>query len=312
LSSNIYIDYMNQHVFAPLSIPTSACKPTEPNEILSYPFPPGSAHGVEWDDNTLTCGPGGWRLKASDLFKIINDLATGNVLLTNSEKSLMTNPDCLGWDCAVRPDCPNPYDCKNGAQFEFPTPSATPCATPTGVPTPIPFVTVFAYAGIFKSQPAVPVVVYVNSALPTPYQPFNNEGIPYNVACTAPGIPNSCCTGQGTGTCMLCPAGQGEVCNTDIIGLVGDAYAASSCQSTGQFCNTEADCCSSQLCLSNQCYCSAVGQSCSYNSDCCSGSCSGEVCQCRPLAGCGKRVLEALGGIAKTPYSAPIYAKVTE
>jgi CubicO group peptidase (beta-lactamase class C family) len=51
LSSNIYIDYMNQHVFAPLSIPTSACKPTEPNEILSYPFPPGSPMG--WSGTTI-------------------------------------------------------------------------------------------------------------------------------------------------------------------------------------------------------------------------------------------------------------------
>jgi hypothetical protein len=81
---------------------------------LTYPVPPVSP-GYDWGDYTAICGAGGWSLKASDLFKVINDLATGTTLLTNDQKLLMTS-NCLGWDCAVRGDCPDPYVCKNGGE----------------------------------------------------------------------------------------------------------------------------------------------------------------------------------------------------
>jgi hypothetical protein len=198
---------MNQHVFAPLGIPASACKPAGMSEILSYPLPPGSTHGDPWGDWSLMCGSGGWVLKAGDVFKVINDLANGNVLLTNDEKSQMNYPNCLGWDCSVRPDCPNPFVCKNGDLFNG-----------NGI-------SVWTYAGIFKSN--VPVVVYVNSFLPSPYQPYDSNGnsIQYANLCTASGVPFGCCSGSGTGmTCVPCPAGQ--ACGEDIIGLVATAYSA--------------------------------------------------------------------------------------
>ena len=84
------------------------------------------------------------------IFKVVNDLATGNVLLTNAEKKLMF-ADCLGWDCAVRSDCPSPNVCKNG---DLNNGSGG--------------VAVWTYAGILKCN--VPVVVVVNSPLPSPYQ----------------------------------------------------------------------------------------------------------------------------------------------
>jgi hypothetical protein len=62
--------------------------------------------------------------------------------------------DCLGWDCAVRPDCPSPYVCKNG---DLNNGSGT---------------AVWTYAGILKCN--VPVVVVVNSPLPSPYQGGND------------------------------------------------------------------------------------------------------------------------------------------
>jgi len=80
---------------------------------------------------------------------VINDLASGTVLLTNAQKQQMFT-DCLGWDCAVRSDCPNPYVCKNGDL------NASNGAK------------VWTYAGIVKCN--VPVVVVVNSPLPRPYQ----------------------------------------------------------------------------------------------------------------------------------------------
>jgi Beta-lactamase len=111
-SMTFYITYMNQNVFAPLSIPARDCKPPPgTSQILSYPFTPATTPGDNWGDETAdmngsdTCGPGGWNLTAKNVFAVINDLATGNVLLTNNEKQQM-NSLYLGWDNAVRGDCP--------------------------------------------------------------------------------------------------------------------------------------------------------------------------------------------------------------
>ena len=166
-SADLYISLMNQGVFQPLGIPsigggTAQCKPPPAGttDILSYPNPPGTAHGTDWGDWTLACGGGGWVLTPADLFRVINDIATGNVLLTNDEKTQMF-ANCLGWDCSVRSDCPNPYVCKNGD-------------LPNGP------IAVWTYAGIFKCT--VPVVVVVNSFLPAPYQPYDtsDNSIPSN------------------------------------------------------------------------------------------------------------------------------------
>jgi hypothetical protein len=121
-------------------------------------------------------------MTARDVHKIVNDLAQGNVLLTEAQKTEMFTgfpglpglPGCLGWDCSVRPDCPDPYVCKNGGLLQRD-------------------VALFTYAGILKCN--VPVVVYVNSFLPAPYQPWDTSG-------------NSIAN------------------NGDIIGLVKDAYSS--------------------------------------------------------------------------------------
>jgi hypothetical protein len=147
-SSALYINYMNGHVFQPVGIPSRGCDPG-PDGIRSYPFPAGSSSGTDWGDWSLQCGSGGWVLSANDIFKVVDDLVTGNVLLTAAWKKLMFN-DCLGWDCAVRSDCPNPYVCKNGD-----------LTNGSGI-------SVWTYTGVFKCN--VPVVVVVNSPLPAPYQ----------------------------------------------------------------------------------------------------------------------------------------------
>jgi CubicO group peptidase (beta-lactamase class C family) len=149
-SAAMYIAYMNQHVFAPVGVATRACKPPGgSNVVLSYPFPAGSAHGINWGDWTLACGAGGWLLSAHDIFQVVNSIASNTTLLTDAQRKQMI-ADCLGWDCAVRRDCPTPYVCKNGDLGSGK-------------------VSVWTYAGIFKCN--VPVVVYVNSPLPAPYQP---------------------------------------------------------------------------------------------------------------------------------------------
>jgi hypothetical protein len=175
-SSSMYINYMNANVFQSAGVPVSQCKPPAGNnDILSYTWPAGSTSGTDWGDWSLQCGSGGWVLSANDIFHVINNLANANTLLTNAEKEQMFS-DCLGWDCAVRSDCPNPYVCKNG---DLNNGSGG--------------IAVWTYAGIFKCN--VPVVVVVNSPLPPPYQTGEDIiGLVENAyqGASVPGTPRAC------------------------------------------------------------------------------------------------------------------------
>ena len=174
-SSNLYISYVNANVFQPVSVPVSACKPPSgTNYILSYPYPAGTTAGDSWGDWSLMCGSGGWVISGDDIFRVVNDLATGNTLLTSAEKQQMFS-DCLGWDCAVRSDCPSPYVCKNGD-----------LTNGNGI-------NVWTYAGVLKCN--VPVVVVVNSPLPAPWQPGEDIiGLVANALkqSAVPGTPQPC------------------------------------------------------------------------------------------------------------------------
>jgi CubicO group peptidase (beta-lactamase class C family) len=144
-SASFYIAYMNQHVFTPVGVANADCKPPTSFSsafapVLSYPFPAGSTNGTDWGDWTLSCGGGGWVITASNLNNVLLDLANGNKLLTNAQKSLM-NKGQLGWDNSVRSDCPGPYPCKNGDLASK----------------------VWTYVGLFKCT--VQVTVFVNSAI---------------------------------------------------------------------------------------------------------------------------------------------------
>jgi len=154
-SSALYLSYMNAHVFSRVSVPESYCTPPGSDDILSYPYPAGGTPGTDWGDWSLTCGSGGWVLSANQIFRVIDDLAAGHTLLSKSERDEMF-AGCLGWDCAVRNDCPSPYVCKNGDLNNGPGTA-----------------NVWTYAGVLKCN--VPVVVVVNSPLPSFYE--NGEDI---------------------------------------------------------------------------------------------------------------------------------------
>jgi Beta-lactamase len=174
-SSLLYIDYVNTNVLQPVGIPFSHCKPPlGAGEILSYPSPARSPTGVNWGDWSLQCGSGGWALSANDVFAVLNNLARENVLLSGAAKREMF-ANCLGWDCAVRSDCPNPYVCKNGDLNNGEGAA------------------VWIYGGVFKCD--VPVVVVVNSPLPPPYQASGDiialVAQAYKEA-SVPGAPQAC------------------------------------------------------------------------------------------------------------------------
>ncbi len=156
-SAKDYINYINQSVLQPVGILRRTCSPpaAETPDILSYPNPAGTTAGTNWGTVRDSCG--GWVLSASDLFDVIYYLVNGNVLLTDNEKIQM-HAGCLGWDCSTRSDCPNPYACKNGALINTRSGDA-----------------LHTYVGIFKCN--IPVVLIVNSPLPSAYQTNASGGI---------------------------------------------------------------------------------------------------------------------------------------
>jgi hypothetical protein len=83
------------------------------------------------------------------MFRAMNDIATGNTLLTTAQRKQMIQGN-LGWDSAVRSDCPDPNVCRNGSLIDG-----------SGH-------RVWTYAGMLKCD--VPVVVTVNSPLPSPFE----------------------------------------------------------------------------------------------------------------------------------------------
>lgn len=121
--ASFYITYLQQHVFQPVAASSPECKPAaNSHPVLFYPFPPGNANGSDGGDWTLTCGAGGWVVSASDLFKVLQDLISGNNLLSDTQKSSMTS-NCLGWDCSVQTQID--YVGKNGLIVQSNNPSGS-------------------------------------------------------------------------------------------------------------------------------------------------------------------------------------------
>ena len=149
-SASAYIAYVNAQVLQPVGVSPGACKPPSGNgHLLSYSDSTGNQAGTDWGDWTLSCGGGGWVLSTNDMFRVMNDIATGNTLLTTAQRKQMIQGN-LGWDSAVRSDCPDPNVCKNGSLIDG-----------SGH-------RVWTYAGVLKCD--VPVVVTVNSPLPSPFE----------------------------------------------------------------------------------------------------------------------------------------------
>ncbi len=95
--------------------------------------------------------------------------------------------DHLGWDNSVRNDCPDPYPCKNGAFKDNNT------------------AWIRTYAGIFKCT--VPVVVFLNSDVPPPYDPGEDIiGLVKDAYLSAavPDVPESSPSSLSTVSCQAC------------------------------------------------------------------------------------------------------------
>lgn len=170
-SASAYIAYVNAQVFQPVGVSPSACRPPSgKGHTLSYSNSTGSSAGTDWGDWTLSCGGGGWVLSTNDMFRVMHDIATGNTLLAAAERKEMIQGN-LGWDSAVRSDCPNPNVCKNGSLIDG-----------SGR-------RVWTYAGVLKCD--VAVVVTVNSPLPSPFETGNDIIGLVNDALSKSSVPGS-------------------------------------------------------------------------------------------------------------------------
>jgi hypothetical protein len=169
MSMQLYINYVNTNVLQPAGVPVSGCTPPVGSaDMLSYPLPAGTVPGTDWGDWSMTCGAGGWNMSANELFSVIDALANGSALLNIFQKIEMFKNN-LGWDSAVRPDCPSqPFApdaanvCKNGGLSQ---------SFVNNVLHP-PVNALWTYAGILGCY--VPVVVVVNSPTPPPFTASNN------------------------------------------------------------------------------------------------------------------------------------------
>lgn len=150
-SADAYVDYVRRHVLQPVGVSSGRqCKPPAGEPVaMSYAGTSGNAAGNDWGDWTLLCGGGGWVLSATDLHRVFHDIAVGDRVLASWQRQQLFLGQ-LGWDSALRSDCPNPGVCKNGGLG--PTTNGLLLST---------------YAGIHKCN--VSVVVVANSPLPPPY-----------------------------------------------------------------------------------------------------------------------------------------------
>lgn len=118
-SLEMYVDYVNERVFRPVGIGRRSCQAPDPNvpSILSYISPNDVTMGNNWGDWSDGCGSEGWVLSAMDMSRILNSLSRDEKLLTIDQRIEMVR-SCLGWDCALRDDCPDASACKNGHLYD--------------------------------------------------------------------------------------------------------------------------------------------------------------------------------------------------
>ena len=100
-TSNAYLSYMNQQVFAPSGLATVSMTPTTYEPSLIYPFPAGTVRGDNLGDWFTVGGGGGLQLSTYDLIAIMRKLRDGT-LLSPGWQSVMDSGG-LGWDGTSSP-----------------------------------------------------------------------------------------------------------------------------------------------------------------------------------------------------------------
>ncbi len=110
-----YLEYMNSVYGNYFRI---SCTPAsdDSSRILSYPYPAGAVHGIDWGDWMETCGGGGLQLSVHEMAIFLNQL-NAKAFLSPSQLQLMYE-NLLGWDYSFNDNITitNPFinDTKHG------------------------------------------------------------------------------------------------------------------------------------------------------------------------------------------------------
>lgn len=91
IAAEQYVQFVNEYIFAPAGILPAACRITESDPALYYPFPPDDAKGVltgtgarTGGDLTLYAGGFGWYLSADDVGKLLTAVFYSKKILSTT------------------------------------------------------------------------------------------------------------------------------------------------------------------------------------------------------------------------------------
>jgi CubicO group peptidase (beta-lactamase class C family) len=117
-TSQRYLEYMNRVYGRYFHV---SCNPQASGSlhILSYPYPAGSSHGIDWGDWTTICGGGGLQLSADEMGIFLIQLNL-NVFLPADQLQQMYD-NLLGWDYLFANTRHGRCITKNGVLYNGPT-----------------------------------------------------------------------------------------------------------------------------------------------------------------------------------------------
>jgi len=126
LTSNVYINYVNDNVYAKAGLPKIFCKPTDGKQQgLAYKHAAPDAKGGDFGDATFECGSQGWFLSAAQLATYFETLNTTDKIVLPAISSRMRT-EYLGYDGG------GGFDTPDGKITYWSKPGGHPAAQNTG------------------------------------------------------------------------------------------------------------------------------------------------------------------------------------
>jgi CubicO group peptidase (beta-lactamase class C family) len=97
VTSQMFIDYVQTHVFDPIGAPSVMFSPDAVEPTLFFPEPPGTSTGTTYGDWALRPGSAGVNVSIAELVTVLDKLRNTSTILSPTMRTLMDQHD-LGWD----------------------------------------------------------------------------------------------------------------------------------------------------------------------------------------------------------------------